>query len=552
MSSLRRVACTALTLLPLLAVALSSKQAGARSGSPAANHANELAWSLKYDPKTLDPAKVDDQASEMVRYLTAGVLLRVDRRTQEIECALAQSWSVSPDGRVVTFHLRSGLRFSDGTSLDSKDVAATLKRVLDPGTGAPVAEEFIAPAEVSIETPDPLTVKVHLPKRVMLIGKIFDEIAIEPAHRTNGNRITAGPFVVAAYERGESILLQRNAYYWRHDPAGVQLPYLATLRLDILGNREQDQIRFMRGQYQLIDSLPAENYAVLAKADARNVHDLGASLNTEQMWFNQAADAPLPAWEKEWFQSRGFRVAVSQAIHRADLARIAYDGHATPANGFISPANATWYNKRLDPIHEDSNGAQQLLAKEGFHRSGNTLVDRNGHPVKFSILTNAGNRSREKMASLIQQDLAVLGMQVNVVTLDFPALIERLMHTQTYEAALLGLSNVDIDPSSMMNVWLSSSPNHQWNPSEKKPATNWEAEIDRLMQLQASTANEKERKISIDRVQQIVFDEQPFIYLVYPNMLYAVSPSLSGVNLSVMQPGVVSNIDMIRWKEASH
>jgi len=133
------------------------------------------------------------------------------------------------------------------------------------------------------------------------------------------------------------------------------------------------------------------------------------------------------------------------------------------------------------------------------------------------------------------------------VTLDFPALIERLMHTQNYEAAMLGLSNVEPDPSSMMNVWLSSSPNHQWNPSEKTPATEWEAEIDKLMQLQAVTADDKERKRAVDRVQQIVADEQPFIYLVYPNMLYGVAPGLSGVELSVLQPGVVSNIDRMKW-----
>ncbi len=542
MSLSRRTVRVAIALLPLLASSF--------AGAQPYQHANELAWSLRYDPKTLDPAKVDDQASEMVRYLTGGVLLRVNRQTQAIECALAADWNVSPDGRVATFHLRKGLRFSDGSLLGSADVAATLKRILNPATGAPVAEEFLLPAQVSVDTPDPLTVRVHLPRRIVSIGKVFDEIAIEPANRPSESRVTAGPFVVAVYKRGESLVLARNPYYWRHDPAGVPLPYLASLQLDILSNREQDQLRFVRGRYQVIDSVPAENYSVLARTDAQGVHDLGASLNTEQMWFNQAADAPLPAWEKEWFQNRIFRVAVSQAIHRADLARIAYDGHATPANGFISPANVVWYNKRLDSIHEDSAGALRLLEKEGFHKSGDTLVDRNGHPVKFSILTNAGNRSREKMASLIQQDLAILGMQVNVVTLDFPALIERLMHTQSYEAALLGLSNVDPDPSSILNVWLSSSPNHQWNPSEKTPATEWEAEIDRLMQLQASTQDEKERRRATDRVQQIVFDQQPFIYLVYPNVLYAVSPSLAGVQPSVLQPAVVSNIDMIRWNEA--
>ena len=520
------------------------------AGAQLPTHANELAWSLRYDPKTLDPAKVDDQASEMVRYLTGGVLLRINRQTQAIECALAADWNVSADGRLVTFHLRKGLRFSDGSPLGSADVTATLKRILNPATGAPVAEEFLLPAQVAVDAPDPLTVRVRLPRRIVSLGKVFDEIAIEPANRPSESRITAGSFIVADYTRGESLVLERNRYYWRRDPAGVPLPYLASIHLDILSNREQDQLRFVRGRYQVIDSLPAENYSVLARTNAQGVHDLGPSLNTEQMWFNQAANAPLPGWEKEWFQSRAFRVSVSQAIHRADLARIAYDGHATPANDFISPANVVWYNRRLGPIHEDSSAALHLLGTDGFHKSGDTLLDRNGHPVKFSILTNAGNRSREKMASLIQQDLAVLGMKVNVVTLDFPALIERLMHTQSYEAALLGLSNVDPDPSSMLNVWLSSSPNHQWNPSEKKPATDWEAEIDRLMQLQASAHDERERRRATDRVQQIVFEQQPFIYLVYPNALYAVSPLLSGVQASVLQPTVVSNIDMIRWNEA--
>src|ERR1700712_2087439 len=81
----------------------------------------ELAWSLKYDPKTLDPAKVDDQASEMVRFLTGGVLLRIDRHTQELQPALAASWTLSPDGRTAIFHLRSALRFSDGSPLTSAD-----------------------------------------------------------------------------------------------------------------------------------------------------------------------------------------------------------------------------------------------------------------------------------------------------------------------------------------------------------------------------------------------------------------------------------------------
>ena len=176
------------------------------------------------------------------------------------------------------------------------------------------------------------------------------------------------------------------------------------------------------------------------------------------------------------------------------------------------------------------------------------MYDAGGHPVKFSILTNAGNSARQKMATLIQQDLGALGIQVSVVTLDFPALIDRLMHTQDYQACLLGLSNVEVDPNAMMNVWLSSSPNHQWNPSEKQPATPWEAEIDTQMRLQASSLIEADRKKAVDRVQQIVADQQPFIYLVYPNALYAISPKLDGVQPAVVQPGLVWNIASLRLK----
>jgi peptide/nickel transport system substrate-binding protein len=150
------------------------------------------------------------------------------------------------------------------------------------------------------------------------------------------------------------------------------------------------------------------------------------------------------------------------------------------------------------------------------------------------------------MATLIQQDLAALGMQVTVVTLDFPALIERLMHTQDYEACLLGLENVDPEPNAMMNIWLSSSPNHQWNPSEKTPATPWEAEIDRLVDQQAASDVTAERKKAVDRVQQIVADQQPFIYLVYPNALVAVSPKLQGAEPAVLAPRLTWNVERLR------
>jgi len=508
--------------------------------------AQEISWSLKYDPRTFDPALVDEQSSEMVRFLTGGVLLRLNRVTQQIEPSLADRWTISPDGKLITFHLRDHLRFSDGSALTSADVVSTLQRVLNPATKAPVAEEFIDAKSVTVDAPDASTVRVHLSKRVVGIGKVFDEIAIEPANHPSQSKVTSGSFFVADYKNGEFVRLARNPYYWRRDAKGAQLPYLASIKLDILENRDQDELRFIRGQYQLIESVPPQNFSVLAQKAPHAVRDFGPSLNTEQMWFNQSPAASIPAFEKAWFTNKNFRNAISLALRRSDIARIAYDGHATPANGYISPANKIWYNQSLAPVQENINAALTALAKEGFRKNGATLVDRDGHPVTFSLLTNAGNHAREKTASLIQQDLAAIGIKVNVVTLDFPALIPHLTQALDYEAALLGLSNVEPDPSAMMNIWISSSPDHRWNPSEKTPATPWEGEIDRLMNAQAIAATDAERKRAVDRVQQIVAEQQPFIYLVYPNMLYAASPSLSNVQFSVLQPGIVSNIDFIK------
>jgi peptide/nickel transport system substrate-binding protein len=506
----------------------------------------ELAWAIHYDPKTFDPAKVDDEASELVRYLTGGVLLRLNRQTQQPEPQLAESFHVSPQGTAIVFKLRDGLRFSDGTALTSADVAWSLRRVLAPSTQSVVAEEFISPNEVTIDTPDKLTVRVHLPKPVVGVGKIFDEIAIEPANRPSEGRVTSGPFTVAEYKRGQYVRLSRNPNYWDHDAAGATLPYAAGVRLDIQNNREEEISLFLRGEYDVIDRLSPEYFGILAQKSPQSVHDLGASLNTEQLWFNQSSGAPLPDFEKAWFQNRGFRVAVSEAIHRADLARIAYQGHATPAFGFVSPANKVWHNDDLKYPREGVADANRMLAASGFHPSGNRLYDSAGHPVKFSIVTNSGNAARQKMASMIQQDLAAIGMQVTIVALDFPALIERLLHKQDYEACLLGYMNAEPDPSSMMNLLLSSAPNNGWNPSQKTPATAWEAEIDKNMRLQAGSGSQQARKLAVDRVQQIVADQQPLIYLVYPNVLEAVSPQLHGVQPSILSPGPVWKIASLR------
>ncbi len=354
-----------------------------------------------------------------------------------------------------------------------------------------------------------------------------------------------GPYYLAENKAGSYLLLRRNPNYWKHDGAGRQLPYIGSIRLDIQQNRDIEMLRLVRGEIAFINSLSPEYYDKLEAQAPKLAFDAGVSMDAEQMWFNQVPNSPLPAYKKAWFASTSFRRAISASINREDLARVVFRGHAQPAVSWISPANRFWFNSSLKPHRFDHNAALQSLSQDGFRLQNGTLRDRAGHAVEFSVITNAGNRTRERMATMIQQDLAAIGIRLNVVTLDFPSLIERITRTFDYEACLLGLVNNDLDPNTQMNVWLSSAENHQWNPAQKTPATAWEAEIDTLMRKQSSTLDLNKRKQAVDRVQEIVWQQEPFIYLVNKNSLSAVAASVHNAHPVVLRPQVYWNIDRL-------
>jgi peptide/nickel transport system substrate-binding protein len=507
----------------------------------------ELHFCLHGEPKTFNPLLVEEDASETIRYLTGGVLIRLNRQTQVLEQGLAVSWKVSQEGRRISFHLRSGLRFSDGTPFTAEDVAYTIKALMDPQLHSPTGDSFRSgEGQVDVQIPSADTVVVTFPAPVAGLERLFDQVAILSAHSPKKEMAVLGPFYVADYSPGSSVLLRRNPNYWKKDKEGKPLPYLDSIRLDIQRNRDIELLRFRRGEIQLINALDAESFDSLQKEMPAVAYDAGPGLDSEQMWFNQVPSARLSEYKKNWFHTSEFRKAISMAINRADLCRIVFGGHAHPALGPVSPANQFWFNSSLPVPAYDAPGALRLLAQAGFRLEGGTLHDSSGNRVEFTVITNAGNKSREQMVTMIQQDLSQIGIKVNLVTLDFPSLIERITRTYDYEACLLGLVNTDLDPNSQMNVWLSSAENHQWNPKQSKPATAWEAELDRLMHSQASAISDKKRKADWDKVQQIVAEQQPFIYLVNKDAMSAISSSVVGSSPSVLDPHAFWNAELLR------
>jgi peptide/nickel transport system substrate-binding protein len=505
----------------------------------------EIRFAIRNDPKTFDPLLSSDQSSELLVRLQHDRLLRRNRKSGKYEGALADSWKVSEQGRKIVLQLKEGIRFSDGTPFTAKDVVHTVQRVIDPSLRSPRAPGITAEqGKIVAEALSTNRVAITFP---VIVPSIESEVGDLPILSAKGDpKLGLGPFLMRDYKAASHLTLVRNPNYWRTQN-GKRLPYLDSLHIDIVPNADMELEKFRRGELQLLESIDAGSFDRLQKEMPQAVRDVGASSDVEFLWFNQNPSSPLAPHKREWFRSRNFRRAISAAIRREDINRLVFQGRATSAAGIMTPNNKLWFKQGLKPHSFDLAESKKLLQQDGFRLQDGTLVDRMNRPVEISIITTANNKARGRILSLLQQDLKQIGIKVNIATFDMPSLIERIGRTQNYEACLLGFVNPGNDPMNFSNMLLSSGPQHMWNPSQKSPASAWEAEMDKAMMIQASTADFKKRHSAFERVQQILHDESPVLFLSHRNALVAVASSLGNADPSVEFPRVVWNSDRLVW-----
>jgi peptide/nickel transport system substrate-binding protein len=154
------------------------------------------------------------------------------------------------------------------------------------------------------------------------------------------------------------------------------------------------------------------------------------------------------------------------------------------------------------------------------------------------------------MATIIQNDLAELGIRVTVVPLDSRAVTDRVLNTRDYDASVFGLVSGDADPNTDIGVWLSSGPLHLWNPAAAQPATAWEAEIDSLMRRQLTARTVGDRKALFDRVQALLAEHEPLIFLASPNILVAAKTGLANFKPAIIPHYTLWNVDELYWRPA--
>jgi len=574
-------AATRLTLLVCLLVTASFAAAPApekpnageelaRAADVSGHYGGHLTIGERAEPKTLNPVIATDAISREVIGRMMADLIDINRASQQTEAALAKSWKISPDGRTFTLQLRKGIRFSDGHPFDADDVVFSFAVYLDEKVDSPQRDLLLIDGKpLTVTKVDQYTVRFTLPRPYAAAERLFDGLAMLPRHLLENSyregkfdqawSLTMaasqvaglGPFRLKEYVPGQRIVLERNPYYWRVDGANQRLPYLDELTFLFVGSEDAQLMRFEAGETDLISRLSAENYNLLARERARTgarLEDLGPSLEYNFLVFNQndlnAKHLDAVARKQGWFRDVKFREAVSVAIDRESIVRLVYGARGTPLWGNVGPGNKFWVNPAVPHPARSIETAKQLLKAAGFswNQSGQ-LMDATGQVVDFSIITSSSNSQRMKMATLIQDDLSHLGMQVHVVPLEFRAMIDRVFQSFDYEAAIMALGGGDADPNPEMNVWMSNGTSHLWNLGEAHPASEWEREIDQLMQQQMVTLDYAKRKQLYDRVQLLIAQNVPFIFLATPNILTAADAQVGNFHPAVLDPYVLWNVD---------
>jgi peptide/nickel transport system substrate-binding protein len=539
---------------------------------PAADHATgksggALVVAQTSEPKTFNPAMPVDQPTRDVLSVLSADLVHINRLTLRTELALAKSCVLSADGRHYTVTLRDGLRFSDGAPVTADDIVFSFKVYLDEKVNSPQRDLLIVDGKpLSVTKLSTLSVRVDLPAPYAPGDRLFDSFWILPKHRlerafvdgkfaqawTIGTAVdelvSTGPFRVKQYQPGARLILERNPYYWKRDEAGQQLPYLDRLEVAFVPDQNAMLLRLLSHEISAASRLRPEDFARLEQTPTLSARDAGAGLEYNFLFFNWSAPAP----SGNWFRTLKFRQAVARAIDRESIVRLVYQGRGSSLSSQVTPGNRLWRAENVSDYSYDPGRAAQLLREAGFRRDGSgPLVDRDGHPVEFALMVSASNQARRKMATLIQEDLAQVGIRVRLQATEFGVMTDAVLKTRKFEGALWGIVSGDADPNSEMSVWTSSGTLHVWNLKSTagvQPLEPWENEVDRLMSMQMMATSAAARKAAYDKVQQLVTANVPVVFLASPHVLAAGDRDLGNFEPAATDPVLLWNADRLFWQ----
>lgn len=482
------------------------------------------------DASNLIPLLATDSASHGISGLIFNGLVKYDRNLN-IVGDLAESWEISGDGLVITFRLRKGVRWHDGQPFTAEDVLFTYRLTVDPKTPTAYAGDFLKVKKAEVLDAHTFRVSYDKPFAPALMSW---GASVMPKHLMEGRDVTksplarhpvgTGPYRFKEWKTGQKIVLVSNTDYFEGRPyldGRVMriIPDMATMFLELrargidtmgltpLQYTRQTETRYFRTHFR--------KYRYLSFAYT-------------YMGFNL---------QNPMFSDKRVRQALAHAVDKGELIDGILLGLGKESTGPFKPG--TWqYNPDVRRYPSDPKRALQLLAEAGWRDTdGDGVLDRNGQRFEFELLVNQGNEVRAKTAEIVQRRLAELGISVKIRVIEWAAFIKEFINKRRFDAVILGWT-IPMDPD-LYDVWHSS----KTGPSELNFVSYRNAEVDDLLERGRSTFDRAERKRCYDRIQEILAEDQPYIFLYVPDALPIFNARIRGIDPAPV--GIGHNV--IKW-----
>ncbi|WP_332863218.1 ABC transporter substrate-binding protein [Pannus brasiliensis] len=543
---------------------------------------NEVVQSVPGDPKTFNA--VLSAESPNIFGLTYEGLLAENPITGKKEPRLAESWEISDDKLSIIFTLREGLKWSDGKPLTADDVVFSFNDLyLNPDIpnnskdGFRIGKKGVFPTvkklddrRVEFRIPEP-----YAPFLDSLGVSILPKHVLEKSVRKKGKDgkleflsvwgidtppeeiVFSGPYKLKEYITGQRIIFEKNPYYWKKDKEGKQLPHIDRVVWAIVESPDTSLVQFRSGGLDSIRVTP-EYFSLLKNEENRGnftIYNGGPAYGTQFLSFNlnkgKRNGKPLvDPIKSRWFNNVKFRQAIAYAIDRQRMIDNIYRGLGQEQNSFMS-IQSPYYDKNLKGYQYDPERAKQLLLEAGFKYNGqNLLVDQDNNPVRFTLITNAENKTRQFMGAQIKEDLAKIGIKVDFQPTAFNNLVDKLNVDLDWEAHILGFTG-DNDPHAP-NIWYVDGNLHSFNQQsppgkalEGQEVADWEEKIAQLYIQGSQELDPAKRKVIYDEIQHLQNEYVPFIYLVNPLSLGAVRNCFEEIQYSALG-GEFWNLDELK------
>jgi len=471
------------------------------------------------DASNLIPMIAGDASSHAIAGQLYLPLLKYDKDLN-LTGQLASSWDVAADNKTITFHLRKKLFWTDGHPFTSGDCLFTLKLIQDEHTQSAYKADYALVERA--ENPDPHTFIVHYREPFSPALSSWSSLAILPAHVFNGVDImhtdlsrhpkaTIGPYQLADWQSQQSILMRANPTYfdgpvWIKERLTRIIPDRATQFLELSAGRI-DSVGLSPMQYQrLFEQRPAlkNNFNRYRYLDFVYTY-LGFNL------------------KRKPFDDQRVREAIAYAIDRQEILDGVQLGLGETIASPYKPGTY-WVNKSLKKRPYSPEKARELLAKSGWADSNNDgILDKNGSPLSFTILTNNGNKQRADAATIMQQRLKKIGIAVNIRLVEWSAFIENFINKRQFDAVILGWS-LSPDPD-QYTIWHSS----QTGPRQFNFLSYHNDKVDQALDTARRTFNRQERKAAYDLMQQEIWQDVPMVFLFAPYSLPVMHKRFHGI-----------------------